>query len=308
MTLEQLRIFIEVAEREHLTRASEALHLTPSAVSSAIRTLEERYGAMLFNRIGRRIELTGDGRMFLDEARATLVRAQSAERMLSELGGGKRGILAIHASQTIASYWLPPYLAHFHATHPMIDLRLTLGNTESVTQATQEGLADIGLVEGAVQVPNLSLRKVGTDQLIVVTGPAHQWSNTAKLTWDTLFSGQWILREHGSGTRSVFEDAMRVAGYNPARLNIALELPSNEAICSAVLSGNYVTAISELVAAPHLAAGTLVKADFTLPQRQFLMLSHKDRYQTKALKSFADMLMSEPNMSRTEHLSGDQPS
>lgn len=308
MTLEQLRIFIEVAEREHLTRASESLHLTPSAVSSAIRTLEERYGAMLFNRIGRRIELTGDGRMFLDEARATLVRAQSAERMLSELGGGKRGIFAIHASQTIASYWLPPYLAHFHATHPMIDLRLTLGNTESVTHATQEGLADIGLVEGAVQVPNLSLCKVGTDQLIVVTGPAHQWSNTAKLTWDTLFSGQWILREHGSGTRSVFEDAMRVAGYNPARLNIALELPSNEAICSAVLSGNYVTAISELVAAPHLAAGTLVKADFTLPQRQFLMLSHKDRYQTKALKSFADMLMSEPNMSRTEHLSGDQPS
>ena len=302
MTLEQLRIFIEVAEREHLTRASEALNLTPSAVSSAIRTLEERYGAMLFNRIGRRIELTGDGRIFLDEARATLARAQSAERMLSELGGGKRGILTIHASQTIASYWLPPYLARFHATHPMIDLRLTLGNTESVTQATQEGLADIGLVEGAVQAPALTMRKVGTDQLIVVTGPAHEWRTAAKLTWDTLFSGQWILREHGSGTRSVFEDAMRVAGYNPERLKIALELPSNEAICSAVLSGNYVTAISELVAAPHLAAGTLVKADFTLPQRQFLMLSHNDRYQTKALKSFADMLMREPDMSRTEQL------
>jgi DNA-binding transcriptional LysR family regulator len=302
MTLEQLRIFIEVAEREHLTRASEALNLTPSAVSSAIRTLEERYGAMLFNRIGRRIELTGDGRIFLDEARATLARAQSAERMLSELGGGKRGILSIHASQTIASYWLPPYLARFHATHPMIDLRLTLGNTESVTQATQEGLADIGLVEGAVQAPALTMRKVGTDQLIVVTGPAHEWRTAAKLSWDTLFSGQWILREHGSGTRSVFEDAMRVAGYNPERLKIALELPSNEAICSAVLSGNYVTAISELVAAPHLAAGTLVKADFTLPQRQFLMLSHNDRYQSKALKSFADMLMREPDMSRTEQL------
>ncbi|GAA5625892.1 MULTISPECIES: LysR family transcriptional regulator [Brucella] len=302
MTLEQLRIFIEVAEREHLTRASEALNLTPSAVSSAIRTLEERYGAMLFNRIGRRIELTGDGRIFLDEARATLARAQSAERMLSELGGGKRGTLTIHASQTIASYWLPPYLARFHATHPMIDLRLTLGNTESVTQATQEGLADIGLVEGAVQAPALTKRKVGTDQLIVVTGPAHEWRTAAKLTWDTLFSGQWILREHGSGTRSVFEDAMRVAGYNPERLKIALELPSNEAICSAVLSGNYVTAISELVAAPHLAAGTLVKADFTLPQRQFLMLSHNDRYQSKALKSFADMLMREPDMSRAEQL------
>lgn len=290
MTLEQLRIFIEVAEREHLTRASEALHLTPSAVSSAIRTLEERYGALLFNRIGRRIELTGDGRIFLDEARATLARAQAAERMLSELGGGKRGILAIHASQTIASYWLPPYLAQFHATYPLIDVRLTLGNTESVKAATERGLADIGLVEGAVQTSALSLRKVGTDKLIVVTRPDHEWRDAGKLTWDSLFRGQWILREQGSGTRSVFEDTMRVAGYNPARLNIALELPSNEAICSAVRSGNYVTAVSELVAASHLAAGTLVKVDFPLPHRQFLTLIHKERYQTKALKTLLKLL------------------
>ncbi|PWL19420.1 LysR family transcriptional regulator [Falsochrobactrum shanghaiense] len=293
MTLEQLRIFIEVAEREHLTRASEVLHLTPSAVSSAIRNLEERYGAMLFNRIGRRIELTGEGRLFLDEARATLARARTAERMLSELGGGKRGILAIHASQTIASYWLPPYLAQFHASHPLIDVRLTLGNTESVTEATQEGLADVGLVEGAVQAPSLTLSKVGADRLIVVTRPDHQWRNAGRLTWDDLFGAQWILREHGSGTRSVFEDAMRAAGYDPLRLDVALELPSNEAICSAVRSGNYATAISELVAAPHLAARTLVKADFSLPQRQFLMLLHNERYRTRALQSFTDMLLNE---------------
>lgn len=295
MTLEQLRIFIEVAEREHLTRASEALHLTPSAVSSAIRTLEERYGATLFNRIGRRIELTGDGRLFLDEARATLARARSAERMLSEFGGGKRGILSIHASQTIASYWLPPFLAQFHSIFPLVEVRLTVGNTESVTAATQEGAADIGLVEGSVQVPALSISKVATDQLILVTRPDHTWNSAGRLSWDQLFEGKWILREQGSGTRSVFEDAMRASGYNPARLNVALELPSNEAICSAVRSGDYVTAISELVAAPHLAAGTLVKANFILPQRQFLMLLHNDRYRTKALQAFADGLLADTN-------------
>jgi len=295
MTLEQLRIFIEVAEREHLTRASEALHLTPSAVSSAIRTLEERYGATLFNRIGRRIELTGDGRLFLDEARATLARARFAERMLSEFGGGKRGILSIHASQTIASYWLPPFLAQFHSAFPLVEVRLTVGNTESVTAATQEGAADIGLVEGSVHAPALSISKVATDQLILVTRPDHAWNGAGRLSWDRLFEGKWILREQGSGTRSVFEDAMRANGYNPARLNVALELPSNEAICSAVRSGDYVTAISELVAAPHLAAGTLVKADFILPQRQFLMLLHNDRYRTKALQAFADELLADTN-------------
>ncbi|MDH7784357.1 DNA-binding transcriptional LysR family regulator [Ochrobactrum sp. 19YEA23] len=293
MTLEQLRIFIEVAEREHLTRASEALHLTPSAVSSAIRNLEERYGATLFNRIGRRIELTGDGRLFLDEARATLARARSAERMLSEFGGGKRGILSIHASQTIASYWLPPFLARFHSAYPMIEVRLTLGNTESVTEATQDGAADIGLVEGSVQAPSLSISRVATDQLILVTRPDHAWSDAGRLSWDRLFEGKWILREQGSGTRSVFEDAMGASGYNPARLNVALELPSNEAICSAVRSGDYVTAISELVAAPHLTAGTLVKADFALPQRQFLLITHKERHGTKALSAFLQLITDE---------------
>lgn len=295
MTLEQLRIFIEVAEREHLTRASEALHLTPSAVSSAIRTLEERYGATLFNRIGRRIELTGDGRLFLDEARATLARARSAERMLSEFGGGKRGILSIHASQTIASYWLPPFLAQFHSAFPLVEVRLTVGNTESVTAATQEGAADIGLVEGSVQAPALSISKVATDQLILVTRPDHASRGAGRLSWDRLFEGKWILREQGSGTRSVFEDAMRANGYNPARLNVALELPSNEAICSAVRSGDYLTAISELVAAPHLAAGTLVKADFILPQRQFLLITQKERHNTKAKDAFLRLITSTVN-------------
>lgn len=291
MTLEQLRIFIEVAEREHLTRASEALHLTPSAVSSAIRTLEDRYGAILFNRIGRRIELTGDGKLFLEEARATLARARSAEMMLSELGGGKRGTLAIHASQTIASYWLPPLLTRFKQAYPHIDVRLTIGNTESVTAATQEDLVDIGLVEGTVQTQSLTIERVGGDQLILVTRPDHAWATAGRLNWDRLYEGRWILREHGSGTRSVFEDAMRASGYNPARLTVALELPSNEAICSGVHSGDYATVISELVAAPHLAAGTLVKGDFVLPNRQFLMLTHKERYRTKAMRAFAEMML-----------------
>src|SRR5262245_36484032 len=75
MTLEQLRIFEAVAQREHVTRAAEALNLTQSAVSAAIAALEERHAVALFSRVGRRIELTDAGRLFLDEARAVLARA-----------------------------------------------------------------------------------------------------------------------------------------------------------------------------------------------------------------------------------------
>lgn len=103
MTLEQLRVFVAVAERQHVTRAAEALNLAQSAVSAAIGTLEGRHGAKLFSRVGRGIELTEAGRLFLGEARAVLSRAESAELVLAELAGLKRGTLSLQASHTIAT-------------------------------------------------------------------------------------------------------------------------------------------------------------------------------------------------------------
>jgi DNA-binding transcriptional LysR family regulator len=108
--LSSLEIFAAVAEREHVTRAADALNLTQSAVSAAIAALDARHGVALFSRVGRRIELTDAGRLFLDEAYAVLARAQAAELALSEIAGLERGALTVYASQTIASYWLPPQL------------------------------------------------------------------------------------------------------------------------------------------------------------------------------------------------------
>ncbi|MGU3574150.1 LysR family transcriptional regulator [Brucellaceae bacterium C25G] len=291
MTLEQLRIFIAVAEKEHLTQAAGELHLTPSAVSSAIRTLEDRYSATLFNRIGRRIELTDDGRIFLDEARATLARARAAELTLSELGGLKRGSLTIFASQTIASYFLPPLLARFKSLFPSILVDLHIGNTHSVAQATSEGGADLGFVEGIIYEQGLQIQGIGEDQLVLVVGKNHPWIMNPPTGYAGLMqSGQWILREQGSGTRAVFEEAIRAQGYLPEQLKIALELPSNEAVCSAVQSGTYATVISELAAAPHLLSGNLIKIALPLPKRQFLLLTHKERYRTKAAQALIDLL------------------
>lgn len=129
MTLDQLRIFVSVAEREHMTRAAEALHLTQSAVSGAVNTLETKHGVVLFHRVGRRVELTQDGRIFLEEARAVLRSAAAADQALSELRGLKRGAINIHASQTTASYWLPERLAHFKARHPQVAISVRIGNT-----------------------------------------------------------------------------------------------------------------------------------------------------------------------------------
>ena len=136
MTLEQLRIFVAVAERCHITRAAEALNMAQSAVSAAVASLEERHGATLFHRVGRGIALTEAGSLFLEEARAVLARADGAERVLAELGGLRIGTLNVQASQTIASYWLPRHLVAFRRAYPGVDVRLRVGNTATVSKAS----------------------------------------------------------------------------------------------------------------------------------------------------------------------------
>lgn len=289
MTLDQLRIFIAVAEREHLTRAAEALNLTPSAVSAAIHALETRYGVHLFHRIGRRIELSQTGRLFLLEAKAAQRSARLAELALTELGGLQRGTLTIQASQTVASYWLPPFLVGFKAAHPAIGVVLREGNSADVAAAILDGTADLGFAEGIIDDPTLKVVAVARDRLVVVASPDHPLANR-KASAKNLIEATWVLREAGSGTRSAFEAALRTHDIDPALLSAALELPTNEAVCVAVRSSSHLSVVSDLVARPHIDAGRLALIAINLGTRAFSLVRHKERYRTRASEAFEAQL------------------
>ncbi|MGI2030881.1 LysR substrate-binding domain-containing protein [Rhizobium panacihumi] len=283
MTFEQLAIFVAVAEREHLTRGAEAVGLTPSAASSAIRNLEGFYGVELFHRVGRRIELTAIGKSFLGEARATLSRAKSAELMLSEMSGLARGEISVFASQTIASYWLPPILLKFKRLYPGVRLKLTIGNTRMVADAIRDGLGEVGFIEGLIDEPALSVLPIVADRLVVVASPVHPFADGRAIARDDITAvTSWVLREKGSGTRSAFEEALSGMGIAVRDISVVLELPSNEAVVSAVRSGDCATAVSGMVAAPFLRQGLLVRAGIELPARNFAILRHKERHRGRA--------------------------
>lgn len=280
MTLDQLRVFVAVAERQHVTRAAAALNLAQSAASAAIAALEARHGAKLFHRVGRGIELTDAGATFLAEAKSVLARADAAELVLAELGGLKRGRLMVQASQTIAGYWLPRHLVAFRRAHPCIDIHLTIGNTAQVAAAVNDGSAQLGFVEGVVDDPALHIQRVALDRMVLVVAPEHPWVLAPPLTAEALASGEWVLREAGSGTRSVLEAAMRQRGAWP--LQVAMELPSNEAVRAAVEAGLGVTALSASVAAAGIDAGTLRLVPVALPDREFNVLRHAERFGSRA--------------------------
>jgi DNA-binding transcriptional LysR family regulator len=292
MTLEQLRIFTAVAECEHMTRAAQALRLSQSAVSGAIQALEARHSIALFHRVGRRIELTPDGRLFLNEARSVLRAAAAAELSLLELRGLKRGAISIHASQTTAAYWLPERLARFHAAYPDIDIRLAIGNTEQVARAVSSGEAEIGFVEGSITQNELISQQVDVDHLMIVVGPKHPWAKLRRLKPGQITQTKWVLRERGSGTRSAFEQALARRGISPSELDVTLELPSNEAVRAAVEAGAGATAISQLVVKSALLSKHLYVVPFMSLERPFVLLEHPDRSQSKAVQSFLAMTTS----------------
>ena len=294
MTLEQLRVFVAVAEREHVTRAAADLNLTQSATSAAVAALEARYATKLFNRIGRHIELTQAGRLFLVEARAVLARAAAAETVLAELAGLKRGSLALAASQTVGNYWLPPLMHHYRATYPGITLGLTIGNTETVAAAVREGVADLGFVEGLVDDPALSVTPVAEDELAIIVSAALPRPKRHAVTAADLKAMRWISRERGSATRALFEEAMARAGLRTAELDVILELPSNEAVRAAVEDGAGAAILSKLVVAALLDAGSLVALDLALPKRQFFALRHQERSFTQAEREFYKLIESLP--------------
>ena len=289
MTLEQLRIFVAVAEREHVTQAARALNLTQSAVSGALAALEARHGVRLFDRVGRGVALNAVGRTFLGEAQGVLARAAAAEFALEDLAALSRGRLSIHASQTIATYWLPRRLVAFHAAHPGVELDVKVGNTQEVARAVVEGGAELGFVEGEVGSAALERQKVGSDQMLVLTAPDHPWRQASRLSTAMLEAEPWVLREAGSGTRATFEAELVRAGVRLEALTVAMTLPSNEAVLAAVAAGAGATAVSQSVAAGHLLRGELARAPLDLPARSYHLVRHRDRYRSRAAQAFADL-------------------
>lgn len=282
MTFEQLVIFVATAERQHLTKAAQALRLTPSAVSASIKTLETFYQVKLFDRVGRGIQLTREGRVFLREAKETLTRAKAAESVLAELGNLKTGILDVQASQTIANYWLPSRLLGFARDYPGIEINLTIGNTATVAAAVVNGDAELGFIEGVLDEPALATTTIATDKLVVVA--ASDFSAARNV--DNLSRLKWIMRERGSGTRGVLEQALIDLSVNPEELDVSLVLPSNEALLSAVRSGGCVTALSETIVSPFVENGQLQILEFDLPPRRFTLLRHKERHRTAPAREF----------------------
>lgn len=252
LNLHHLRVFRRVAEVGGFSRAAESLHLSQPAVSKSVRELERQLDTVLLERTRGAPRLTEAGALLLARARELFAVEAVAEEELGALRGLTSGVLRIAASTTIVTHLLPEILARFHAAHPGVALRVASRNTRDVARALLERRAEVALVEGPVEDDRLTVLPWRTDELVLIAPPRHPFASRTRLPLSELAAAPLIVRERGSGTRRVAEEAMARAGVTP---RVALQLASTEAIKQAVAVGLGVAIVSRAAIADQLALG-----------------------------------------------------
>ena len=291
MNLYHLRVFLMVADHEHITRASEALYLSQPAVTKIIQHLEQETGLELIERHGRRIVLTNAGKALHSYARRIFALEREMEEALAVLREAGVGEIHLAANTTMSVYLLPPVVAKFRERYPKVDLHITILNSHEIIEQVVNWQADFGLVEGdpALLPPELVSEVFTQDELVLVVASAHRWSALKELALATLADGVLLLREQGSGIRESIE---RIFVERGIRIQPLLTLPDNEAIKQMVMNGVGAAIVSALAVQRELAGGDLVRIPISgVELRPHLSLVRRaDKHLSRAAEAFCALL------------------
>jgi LysR family transcriptional regulator, transcriptional activator of the cysJI operon len=275
-SLENFRLVVFRAVAEHLNfrKAAEHLYLTQPAVSLQIKALEEDLGVQLFDRTGSRIALTKAGMRMLTFAQQGSALLEQAEREVTALSGEQAGHLALGASTTIAQYVLPRLLGEFQREHPRIQSTLISGNTEHIVDALLKQQIALGLIEGPAHSRDVKTAPFLKDELVLIVPVAHEWAERGTISCPEIATTALLMRERGSGTRTVIEIALERQRVKRSSLNIVMELDSVEAIKSAVEAGLGAGFVSRWAIATDLRVGNsfkVVEIEGVRIEREFLI-------------------------------------
>jgi DNA-binding transcriptional LysR family regulator len=254
-----------------------------------IKALESELGVRLFDRSGGKITLTRQGSVLTGYADKLASLASEAEQKLGCSEGSISGELALGASTTIAQYVLPRLLGAFQSEYPKVQFSLHSGNTSEVVRCLLDGRVALGLIEGPAREHGVRTEPFMEDELVLITSPT---LDSARLSPSRFVATNLLMREHGSGSRSVVELALEKADFKLKAFKKVMELDSTEAIKSAVEAGLGVGFVSRWAIAKELELGTLRVAEVSgvRATRHFTLISRtgpEPQGPAGALRTFA---------------------
>ena len=256
-SLRQLRAFASVARHHSFVRAAAELHLTPSAVSLQIKELEQVVGLSLFGRSGRAASLTRAGELLLVDVNRALLALKEADDTLTRLRGAETGIISIGIVSN-ANYFMPRLLSQFHAAHPAVELRVSVGNREQLVRQLCSRDVELAVMGEPPAELDTRFAPLAPQPFGVVAAHDDPLAGRRSIPVAALAGRDFLVRETGSGTRAAMDQFFREANIAPPRV---MELTSNETIKQSVIAQLGLAFLSYHTAAVELRSGQLVALD-----------------------------------------------
>jgi DNA-binding transcriptional LysR family regulator len=272
--LPQIQAFLEVARRQNLSRAAEALYVSQPTLTARLQALEAEFGEQLFVRTRRGMRLTEAGEAFLPFAEHAVQALDDGRERLAELRRGEVGKLLVGAPPTVSTYALPGLLARFTAAHPGVRLTVKTGTSEEILEMVLHDFVQVGLMR-ALGHPEVESMPVYSDAVLLIAGPKHRLAGR-QIRLEELAGETLVLFGRSSSYRTFTTAIFNQAGLLP---NSVLELDNIEAAKKMVEHGLGISLVPHSAITGELAAGTLALIDLTdanLPVREIVAVRRRD--------------------------------
>lgn len=276
----QLNIFSKVVDLKSFSDAAAALHLTQSAVSQQISSIEDHIEEPLFISKRKKIVLTPIGKYLYEYSCKILFLLDEACRDIEHFKGHDGGTVRMSAGRVLAEHVLPGALLSFRASHPDVTCQILIRDSESAVRELLSGLIDFGFVDEICKdTESLIFEKVFEDEFVIITGPDHIWSVRNEIFPEEIVQEDFVMPEAGSEIRKAIDSQLSEAGVPLASLRITAELGSPTAIMEAVLSGCGVSIVSQRAAVFYLEHNLLKRVklkNVSLKKKYFLVQNEKN--------------------------------
>src|SRR5689334_3745658 len=223
----RLQVFLECARLKNFSRAAEVLHLSQPSISLHVRGLEDWCGARLFERRGRRVELTEAGERLKEHAQrivASLATARQDLREILELGSGR---LAIGGAGLAGTYLLPKALSMFKAAHPKLDIYMNYGPATNIEQLLREDAIELGMFSRDPRIRGLAAEPYAVSEMIIAAPPRHPLARKRRVSLEEVAAEPFVMREPDSSGTDLVRRFFRDRGLE---IKLAMEVSSHESI------------------------------------------------------------------------------
>jgi DNA-binding transcriptional LysR family regulator len=284
MTLKELNFFYKLSDNPQVTQVAQEFNISQSAISIAIKSLENKLNEQLFDRVGKKLVLNERGRFFKDTTYPHYLAIKDAQTIFQK--NKLAGHMKIAASKTISNYIMPDIYYDFLSLYGEVKFDIETINSSKIMEKILESKLDIGLIETDSSHSNIIKEKLYDDELIIVTSDA----TYPKENYVDTIQKKWILREIGSGTREVFINKL---GKHSQKLNIFMELHGFEEIKKIVMDNkDCITAISKVAVQKELQNKQLfeIKLKNFEFKREFYLIYHKNKSKNLLFQTFVDFL------------------